>query len=59
MKTKQRFWEEVFLLLKKGVVEYHWFSGGFTMAQKLRLLRLILYLFPRVENGLCFVWFMV
>jgi hypothetical protein len=59
MRTKQKFGEGVFLLLKKEAVAYYWFSGGFTIPQKVRHLRLILHLFLGEEKGLCFVWFMV
>jgi hypothetical protein len=40
---------------KTVVVACHWFSGVFTIPQKLRLLRLILHLFLGEKNTLCFV----
>jgi hypothetical protein len=56
MRTKQRFLEVLFSGWKTLAVEYHWFSGGFTMAQKLRQLRLILETFLGEEKSLCFMF---
>jgi hypothetical protein len=58
MKMKHSFLEVLFSGWETLAVEYQWFSGGFTMAQKVRHLRLFLHLFLGGESGLCFVWFM-
>ncbi len=58
---KRRFWldfEVLFSGWKRVVVECHWFSGGFTMAQKVRHLRQDLNLFLGEDFTLCFVSFL-
>jgi hypothetical protein len=41
---------------KTLAVAYHWFSGVFTIPQKVRQLRHDLHLFPREEKSLCFMF---